>query len=148
MPAIERIGVAAGILVDDGGNVLLTERIGDSPFAGLWEFPGGKIHSGETAAAAMRRELAEELGIVVQHSDPFVNVQHDYTDRCIALEFFLVTQWQGCPIGRDGQALQWRRPADIAVEELLPADAPVLRALQQKTSSVTTTVAHYRVQTR
>lgn len=133
MPDVERIAVAAGILVDERGKVLLTERIGDSPFAGLWEFPGGKIDAGETAAAAMCRELTEELGIVVQQSDPFINVQHEYADRCVALEFFLVTQWQGRPVGRDGQALQWRKPADIAVEELLPADAPVLRALQQQT---------------
>lgn len=131
MTDIERIAVAAGILVDERGKVLLTERIGDSPFAGLWEFPGGKIAAGESAVAAMCRELAEELGIRVQRSDPFMNVRHDYADRSVALEFFLVTQWLGDPVGLDGQALQWRKPLTIAVEELLPADAPVLRALQR-----------------
>jgi 8-oxo-dGTP diphosphatase len=131
---IECIAVAAGILVDEHGHVLLTERIGDSPFAGLWEFPGGKIAAGESAVAAMRRELAEELGIRVQRSDPFMNVRHEYADRAVALEFFLVTQWQGDPVGLDGQALQWRKPQNIQVEELLPADAPVLRALQQAAS--------------
>lgn len=124
------IEVAAGILVDVGGKILLTERLGNSPFAGLWEFPGGKLHPRETAEAAMRRELTEELGIVVGACEHFMGLQHEYAERTVALEFFLVRQWQGEPVGCDGQALQWRDPQSIKTSELLPADAPVLLALQ------------------
>lgn len=130
------MAVAAGILVDAEGKVLLTERVGDSLFAGLWEFPGGKIDAGESAAAAMQRELSEELGIVVKRCDHFMSVKHEYADRSVSLEFFLVRQWQGNPQGCDGQALQWRRPVDIKPAELLPADAPVLLALQRQAARV------------
>lgn len=135
MTGTECIEVAAGILVDASGRILLTERLGDSPFAGLWEFPGGKLHPGETAEAAMRRELAEELGIVVGACERFMDVQHAYAERTVALEFFLVRHWQGEPAGCDGQALQWRDPQTIKTSELLPADAPVLLALKKQVAA-------------
>ncbi|MBT8096061.1 MAG: 8-oxo-dGTP diphosphatase MutT [Woeseia sp.] len=128
----ERIDVAAGILIDENDRILLTERIGDSPFAGLWEFPGGKLHSDETTEAAMRRELSEELGITVLRCEFLMAVQHRYADRFVAIDFFTVGEWQGEPTGRDGQALLWQHPRDIDVAGLLPADAPVLEALHGK----------------
>lgn len=136
MTEAQRIEVAAGILLDPSGRVLLTERLGDSPFAGLWEFPGGKIHDNESASAAMERELAEELGITVLAAQPFMNVQHDYADRRVALQFFLVGTWDGNPAGLDGQALSWRHPADITATEILPADGPVLQELQKRVADL------------
>ena len=130
MSGASRLHVAAGILIDESGRVLLTERIGDSPFAGLWEFPGGKIHDDETPLAAVKRELHEELDIEVGDCEHFMQLMHEYADRSVALEFFKVLSWQREPRGCDGQALQWRHPADIGIQELLPADAPVLLALQ------------------
>jgi len=127
---LHRIDVAAGIMVDERGCILLTERLGDSPFAGLWEFPGGKIHGDETAAAAVVRELREELGVVVIASEPFMQVQHDYADRRVALEFFLISEWQGEPSGLDGQALRWCHPEAVKPSEILPADVTVLEALR------------------
>ncbi len=123
------IYVAAGILVDASDRVLLTERLGDSPFVGLWEFPGGKIRAHESPAAAMMRELREELGIEVRDSRHFMDVRHDYADRRVDLNFFLVRAWDGEPHGLDGQALTWRHPAEIKSSELLPADVPVLNEL-------------------
>lgn len=131
----ERLNVVAGILRDPAGRILITERIGDSPFAGLWEFPGGKIRNGETPAAALVRELEEELGIATGSSEPFMMLTHDYADRSVALEFLLVTSWRGEPRGLEGQAIAWRLPASISAEELLPADAPVLGALQRLVAS-------------
>ena len=126
--------VVAGILRDASGRVLISERLCDGPFDGLWEFPGGKIGSGETPADALRRELAEELGIAVTASSEFMDLHHEYPDRTVDLEFFLVTGWQGQPQGLEGQGLRWMHPADLDPEELLPADAPVLSALQQMLS--------------
>lgn len=127
----ERLQVVAGILRDAAGRILITERTGDSPFAGLWEFPGGKKRAGESPSAALGRELDEELGIELLHCEPFMQLSHDYADRSVALEFLLVTAWSGEPSGREGQAIAWREPAAIGAGELLPADAPVLGALQQ-----------------
>jgi 8-oxo-dGTP diphosphatase len=122
--------VAAGILRDSAGRVLITERLCDGPFDGLWEFPGGKIADGERAADALRRELAEELGIDVVASEPYLDLHHKYPDRAVYLEFFLVTAWTGEPTGLEGQGLRWVSPPDLDPKMLLPADAPVVEALQ------------------
>ena len=122
--------VAAGILQDVAGRVLISERLCDGPFNGLWEFPGGKISDGESAADALQRELAEELGIAVTHSHAFMDLHHEYPDRIVDLEFFLVTQWQGEPRGLEGQDIRWVHPSDLDEAALLPADAPVLQQLQ------------------
>ena len=126
--------VAAGILQDRAGRVLISERRCDGPFDGLWEFPGGKIAAGESAPDALRRELAEELGIDVTDSRAFIDLHHEYPDRIVDLEFFLVTNWQGDPQGLEGQGLRWVAPDDLDEETLLPADAPVVQALQQMLS--------------
>ena len=122
--------VAAGILRDVNGRILITERMGDGPFTGLWEFPGGKIVSGETAVVALRRELREELGITVTECRPFMNLRHAYSDRTVDLEFFLVTGWTGEPRGLDGQRLRWLLAAEMDSDDLLPADVPVVAALK------------------
>jgi len=125
-----RIHVVAGILCNVAGEVLITERLCDGPFNGLWEFPGGKIDNGELPAAALRRELGEELGIEVTILEPFMSLSHEYPDRQVELEFFLVTGWHGEPEGLEGQGLRWVNIAALNADELLPADAPLVNALQ------------------
>ena len=122
--------VAAGILRDAEGRILITERLCDGPFNGLWEFPGGKIINEESSGEALRRELAEELGIEVTASQPYLNLHHEYPDRTVDLEFFLVTEWNGEPKGLESQGLRWVLPSEIDPAELLPADAPVLGKLR------------------
>lgn len=124
------IHVAAGVLRNGAGEVLLAERLEAGPFQGLWEFPGGKIADGESAAHALRRELQEELGIEVIASAPFLQLCHSYDDRTVDLEFFLVDEWRGKPTGLEGQRLRWVGVGDLNAAELLPADAPLLAALQ------------------
>ncbi len=124
--------VAAGILCDSKGRILIAERLGDGPFHGLWEFPGGKIDSGETAAEALSRELAEELGIEVTECSPFMNLRHEYDDRVVTIEFFIVSEWSSEPVGREGQALRWVATDALDANELLPADMPVVEALQRR----------------
>lgn len=130
MTPLKRIHVAAGILRDPDGRVLISERVGDAAFAGLWEFPGGKVDDGEAASAALGRELAEELGVTIERSSFFMRVEHDYADRRVAIDFFLVRRWRDDPQGREGQGVRWLLPAEISDDLLLPADAPVLEALR------------------
>lgn len=124
--------VAAGILCDSEGRILIAERLGDGPFHGMWEFPGGKIAAGESSQCALSRELAEELGIEVTACSSFMNLRHEYDDRVVTIEFFIVTDWNSDPIGREGQALRWVPPETLDADELLPVDMPVVEALRNR----------------
>ena len=123
--------VAAGILCDPAGRILIAERLGGGPFQGLWEFPGGKIVPGESASEALSRELAEEIGIEVVECAPFMNLRHEYDDRIVTIEFFIVSDWNSDPVGREGQTLRWVPKEKLDARQLLPADVPVIAALQQ-----------------
>jgi 8-oxo-dGTP diphosphatase len=127
---LNRFRVAAGILRDDAGRVLIAQRLEDGPFNGLWEFPGGKIGAGERPMEALARELAEELGIRVTTAQPFLDLCHQYADREVRLWFFLVTEWQGEPRGIEQQALRWVHARELDADLLLPADQAVVEALQ------------------
>jgi 8-oxo-dGTP diphosphatase len=126
-----RIHVAAGILRDADNRVLLAERLGDPTFVGLWEFPGGKIDTGETSGIALKRELREELGIDIVAFQQLLEVQHDYADRRVNIEFFLISHWLGTPSGLQGQELKWVQVELLDEAMLLPADGPVIAALQK-----------------
>ena len=128
---MNHFNVAAGILCDAEGRILIAERLGGGPFHGLWEFPGGKIAEDETAVQALSRELAEELGIEVTSCATFMNLRHEYDDRIVTIEFFLVNDWASEPVGREGQALRWVPREQLNAEELLPAEVPVIEALQR-----------------
>lgn len=127
---MKRLRVAAGILRDISGRVLITERVGGGPFQGMWEFPGGKIGADESAAEALVRELEEELGIEAAGVEHFMHLDHDYPDRSVSIDFFLVRAWKNDPLGLEGQALRWVEAASLADQNLLPADVPVIEALE------------------
>ena len=126
--------VAAGILLDSKGHVLIAERLGGGPFHGMWEFPGGKIGADESAPQALTRELTEELGIEVTRYSSLMNLRHEYDDRIVTIEFFIVSDWNSDPVGREGQALRWVPRDRLDRQNLLPADMPVIAALQQMDS--------------
>ncbi len=110
--------------------MLITERVGDHAFAGLWEFPGGKIRDNEPSSSALRRELREELGIDIVHQSLLMSLEYDYPDRLVCIDFFLVDTWTNLPQGRDGQALKWVAPEALDEKALFPADVSVIRALR------------------
>ena len=131
---ISRFRVAAGILRDSRGRVLIAERVGGGPFQGMWEFPGGKIGDGESPEQALERELLEELGIELGAVECFMHLEHDYPDRSVSIDFFLVRAWSNEPAGLEGQALRWVSPEQLGDQNILPADVPVIEALQQMAS--------------
>jgi len=129
---MDHFDVAAGILCDSEGRILIAERLGGGQFHGLWEFPGGKIIPGESAPEALSRELAEELGIEATNISSFMNLRHEYDDRVVTIEFFIVSNWNSEPVGREGQELRWVTAEALDAEELLPADMPVVEALRRR----------------
>jgi len=110
--------------------VLIAERVDGGPFHGLWEFPGGKIHEHEVPEIALARELSEEIGVVPVAAELFMSIAHEYPDRHVTIEFFLVSEWKNEPTGLEGQALRWISTDELDAEQLLPADESVIRALR------------------
>jgi len=124
------VAVAAAVLLRSDGRVLLAQRLRGTPYAGYWEFPGGKVESGETPRDALARELREELGIDVIRAAPWLTQRYVYPHAHVELHFFRVFSWRGDPHGRDGQAVAWQMPGAFDVEPLLPANTVILRALE------------------
>lgn len=123
------VDVAAGIILRPDGAFLLSGRPAGKPYAGYWEFPGGKVQSGESFLHALRRELLEELGISVEQAFPWVTRIFTYPHATVRLRFYRVMAWHGEPQPREQQELSWQFTHDVRVEPMLPANAPVLRAL-------------------
>ena len=124
------IDVAVAVVQRADGSVLLAQRPHGKPWEGYWEFPGGKIETGEDAARALARELREEIGIEVERAFPWLTREHTYPDRRVRLHFYRVTGWHGEPHGREGQPLSWQDPQALTVGPLLPANDKVLGALR------------------
>ncbi len=123
------VEVAAAVIICPDGSFLLARRPEGKPYAGYWEFPGGKIEPGEAPIHALNRELQEELGIQIQKAEPWITRIFAYTHATVRLHFFRIIQWQGDPWGRENQQLSWQLPQNITVSPMLPANSPVLRAL-------------------
>lgn len=121
--------VAAGILINAEGQFLLGSRPTGKPYAGYWEFPGGKLEQGETAHQALCRELLEEMGITVEHATPWLTQRFDYPHANVELRFFKVTDWSGTLHGHEGQELAWQSTGQLNVSPILPANGPILRSL-------------------
>ena len=124
------IEVAAGILIDDRGRVLLMQRLPGKHLAGLWEFPGGKLEPGETVEQALVRELDEELDIEVLGSEPLISLPWRYPEKTVRLHALRVTAWRGEPRAREGHPLRWSALPGIDVATMPPADTPIVTALR------------------
>ncbi|MEW6689494.1 MAG: Nudix family hydrolase [Pseudomonadota bacterium] len=123
------VEVAAAVIERPDGAFLLAQRPAGKVYAGWWEFPGGKVHAGESASDALARELHEELGIEAGTAYPWITRVHVYEHATVMLHFFRVVAWSGEPRSREGQALAWQRLGAPMAEPMLPANAPVLASL-------------------
>jgi 8-oxo-dGTP diphosphatase len=124
--------VAACALIDADGRVLLARRPEGKKMAGLWEFPGGKLHDGETPETALIRELKEELGIDVSISclAPFTFASYEYERFHLLMPLYLCRRWKGTPRPKENQTLTWVRPQKLADYPMPPADKPLIPLLR------------------
>jgi len=123
------VEVAAAVIQRADGAFLLARRPAGKVYAGYWEFPGGKVETGEAAEHALARELHEEIGIDACNAYPWITRVYAYPHATVRLNFFRVTAWKGDPHPREEQAIAWQRFGAPLVEPMLPANAPVLAAL-------------------
>ena len=124
--------VVACALIDADGRVLIAQRPEGKGMAGLWEFPGGKIETGERPEDCLIRELKEELGIAVKEAclAPFAFASHGYTDFHLLMPLYLCRRWEGTPQPLEHSALKWVRPRDMAQYPMPPADLPLIPMLR------------------
>jgi len=133
-PGLPIIMVAAAALIDGDGRILLSQRPEGKPMAGLWEFPGGKIHEGETPEFALVRELEEELGIEARECclSPVAFASHSYESFHLLMPVYVCRMWNGIPQSREGQALKWVRLEDMADYPMPEADIPLITQLMDR----------------
>ena len=125
--------VAAAALVDRDGRILLAQRPPGKEMAGLWEFPGGKVESGEVPEAALIRELDEELGIQTWSSclAPLTFASHAYETFHLLMPLFICRRWEGTPRPREGQVLKWAYAKELRDYPMPPADLPLIPFLRE-----------------
>lgn len=115
---MKQVHVAVGVIVSNG-EFFLTKRLEHVHQGGKWEFPGGKVEAGESVAQALHRELQEEIAIDVFSCTPLLDITHDYGDKEVKLEVFLVDNFQGEPTAQEGQQQSW-----FSLSELSKVDFP------------------------
>jgi len=101
------VHVAVAVIVDQGGNILISKRPESVHQGGVWEFPGGKVEPEENIETALAREIAEELGITVLSSSPLISIPFDYGDKFVHLHVRRVSAFNGEAHGREGQEVRW-----------------------------------------
>jgi len=127
------VHVAVGVItqVNEAGEVdyFLTKRLEQAHQGGKWEFPGGKVESDETIAQALARELKEEVAIEVLSCQPLVIIEHDYDDKSVCLEVFLVDNFDGVPKAQEGQGQGWFSLAELKLLEFPAANKEIIAKL-------------------
>ena len=123
--------VAACALIDADGRVLIAERPPGKSMAGLWEFPGGKVETGERPEECLIRELAEELGIAVNEAclAPLTFASHNYPDFHLLMPLYVCRRWEGIVTPGEGQRLAWVKPQRLRDYPMPPADEPLVAHL-------------------
>jgi 8-oxo-dGTP diphosphatase len=120
--------VAACALIDADGRVLIAQRPAGRPMAGLWEFPGGKVETGERPEETLIRELKEELAITVNEAclAPLTFASHTYPDFHLLMPLYVCRRWSGTVAAQEGQSLAWVRPNRLKEYPMPPADLPLI----------------------
>ncbi|MGC3984895.1 MAG: NUDIX domain-containing protein [Pseudorhodoferax sp.] len=139
-PDRKAVDVAVGVLLDAAGQFLLTSRPEGKVYAGYWEFPGGKLEAGETVEQALRRELQEEIGIVIAAAEPWRVELVDYPHALVRLNFCKVREWTGQLEMREGQRCAWAG-LPVPLAPVLPGALPVLDWLAAERGFVGATCA-------
>jgi 8-oxo-dGTP diphosphatase len=129
--SVKTVLVAACALIDPDGRVLLAQRPQGKSMAGLWEFPGGKVETGERPEQTLIRELKEELGITVREEclAPLTFASHVYPDFHLLMPLYVCRRWEGFAAPQEGQQLKWVKPSDLRNYPMPPADEPLISHL-------------------
>ncbi|BCV65014.1 8-oxo-dGTP diphosphatase MutT [Shewanella algae] len=122
---MKRVHVAVGV-IKSGEQILLAKRHGHLHQGGKWEFPGGKVETGETVTQALARELIEEVGLKVTGSTPFMLLSYDYPDKQVLLDIHLVTEFSGTAYGVEGQQVEWVHLEKLQEYTFPDANQPIL----------------------
>ena len=112
-------------------SIFITQRPAKAHKGGFWEFAGGKVEDGESAIEAVKRELEEEVGITAKTIEPFISLAHDYTDKALAFDFFLVREFVGEPFGKEGQPGEWVAIGELENYDFPEANHPVLGKIRE-----------------
>lgn len=135
-PARQVVDVAVGILLQPGGQFLLTSRPAGKVYAGYWEFPGGKLEAGESVEQALRRELQEELGVTIGAVQPWKVELVDYPHSLVRLHFCKIFDWDGELQMLEGQSFAWQS-LPVTVQPILPGTIPVLEWFAREPEELT-----------
>lgn len=126
----QRIAVAVGVVINAHGEILIAKRLPHQHQGECWEFPGGKVEPNESVEEALKRELDEEVGLTVLHSEPWLEIDHDYHDKSVSLKVHKITVFSGIAIGKEGQTIDWVKPESLSRYTWPQANEKIVRALK------------------
>ena len=131
----DAVHVAVGVIFNSKQDqILIAKRPKHLHQGGLWEFPGGKVSSGEAIEHALARELFEELGISDIQAEPLMDILYDYTDKKVYLDIWIIHQFSGQAQGKEGQQCKWVNLQDLLCEQsqyqFPAANQPILERLK------------------
>jgi len=126
---MKRVHVAVGVVLNNNNQVLLAKRLSHLHQGGKWEFPGGKVESGETSSQALIRELKEEVNLVVADTSPLMTISHDYPDKEVFLDIHTVNCFSGLAEGLEGQQVLWADVDSLREYDFPDANTPIIDKL-------------------
>lgn len=129
------VHVAVGVVTNADRQVLIALRPAHVHQGGLWEFPGGKVEQGETVQQALRRELKEELAIEARDFKQLLDLQHDYVDKSVRLDVWWVDDFEGQPVGQEGQAVRWVNSDQLTQYQFPDANQAIVDAIVSRSEN-------------
>ncbi len=123
------VHVAVAVIRGEDGRLLIAKRPDDKHMGGLWEFPGGKVETGENVQNALRRELKEELAVQVTEFSPLIQIRHHYPDKSVHLDTWIVSGLLGQAVGNEGQEIRWVKPEELVQFAFPEANKPIVNAV-------------------
>lgn len=130
MSSSKIVHVAVAVIKNPHGQLFISKRPDKSHQGGLWEFPGGKVENDETVLEALKRELVEEIGIILIHTSPLIRIHHDYADKSVLLDVWCVDDFEGEAFGKEGQKTCWIKQDELSLYEFPTANLPIIKALK------------------
>ena len=124
------IHVAVAVIKNEHGQYFIAKRHKNSHQGNLWEFPGGKVENNETVVDALKRELFEEIGITLLQASPLIQIHHDYEDKSVLLDVWVVDMFDGKAFGKEGQKTCWVQQNEFSQYDFPVANLPILKAIE------------------